>query len=1051
MKKSYANCEICPLRLSTGKVCETNSEKNLVDIDEMYIASPHDWSMIKSYNESRKVRYFIVSPIICNPIDDWAELKTESICKDNALTFIKKCNPKKIIMIGQYLDELKKDIPKFEYYEFITDLTKPIVNKDDEKMFEDLTADLSAMKDKPVIIKSEKEPSREIVDIVANDNVYMFTIPEKYYTDEYRLVDVQHMAKEHRVIYIFRDKNNKKEFYEFPLKTNDFYWYESLSGDSKIIESYNNLTLKVGNYKDRNLTPKGYGGDINLTTLHSADYFLQNKAEAPTINENIFFFDIEVYTFKNRVFPDPVNASFPINAVSFRTSEPDSHTRMFLLKLGGEIDERIDEIVKSGKYKELNIFTDEYSLIMAFLGEVKKYQPDFIAGWNSNGFDIPYIIGRMKKLGIGMKELSPYGNVYADGKGKVICTGLVALDQLELFKGDTTRGAQPSYKLGSIAELILKKTKVAYEGNLNQLYSDDIDTFINYSLTDTNLLYEIESVVHHIKIQDELRRITTTSHSGANSTLGQAEGLFLTSMKKKGLVARNKGHDVEKEDLIGAYVMDAKGGLFEGILIDFDFASLYPSIINSGNIGPDTLIGKIGENDAFSYIYQKEKLKTIKIVKDPIHNSNEETITKEEFDKFISDNMATINISGCVFCGHSKYTSIFNTVITMLFSGRKLYKKKMLDAKESGNKNEYISNHGKQMAFKILANSLYGALGNEHFKFYNINLAKSITMTGRELLKYSAVHVDDYLVKRGKVKDFKMIIDFESKMNSLTDVLYGDTDSIFCTITQFLKDKKIEVKKSPEVLNEIQKIQDYVNNTALDAFLKVHNIDKKYSMIFLKNEYVFSKYYTLNGKKHYALKIIGNEGRDVTETEIKGIEVKRSEIPQRSRKMLIEILDVILSEIPKDQIIDKINAIKIKSKKEMLELIDKRDNSIVRTVSYSKPRTEYKALPQHIKAMECWNEIVSDDFRFGTKGKLWVIKGFDENKAPDHIKKNYHTKFLKKYQPSDLTAICLPEEVSVLPDYFVPDVKSIISYCCDERIANLTEPLYQESNSMLTF
>ena len=1050
MKKSYANCSECPLKSFTGKICDTNYPNDVTDIDEFFIADSIDWDIIKS-KVSKKIKYFITSPILCNYPDDIQYpdvLSASEICKANALSLIKKCNPKRIILIGAWTDYLRKEIPNHAYYNYINDLY-PI--KNDDKIIADLANDFAALKDVPVIIKSEKNPAKEIVDIVQNDNVYMFKIPEKYYTDEYRLIDVQHMAKEHRVIYIFRDKNNKKEFYEFPLKTNDFYWYESLSGDSKIIEQYNNLTLRVGNYKDRNLTPKGYGGDINLTTLHSADYFLQNKADANTINENVLFFDIEVYTFKKRTFPHPEQSAFPINAISFRTSEPTSHTRMFLLKIPGEIDPKVDEIIKSKKYPNMNLFTDEYSLIMAFLNEIKVYQPDFLAGYNSNGFDIPYIIGRMKKLSIGMKELSPYGNVYADCKGKVICTGLVALDQLELFKNDTTRPTQASYKLGNIAELILGKTKVAYDGDLNSLYSEDIDTFINYSLTDTNLLYEIEAVVHHLKIQDELRRITTSSHSGAASTLGQAEGLFLTSMKKKGLVARNKGHGVEKEDLIGAYVMDAKGGLYEGILIDFDFASLYPSIINSGNIGPDTLIGKINETDAFDYIYQRNKVKNIKIVKDPIHNSNEETLTREEFDKFIFDNLATINISGCIFCGHAKYTSIFNTVITMLFSDRTLYKKKMLDAKESGNKNDYITNHGKQMAFKILANSLYGALGNEHFKFYNINLAKSITMTGRELLKYSAVHVDDYLVKRGNIKEFKMDINFESKMNSLTDVLYGDTDSIFCTITQFLKDKKIEVKKSDEVLLEIQKIQDYVNNTALDAFLKVHNIDKKYSMIFLKNEYVFSKYYTLNGKKHYALKIIGNEGRDVTETEIKGIEVKRSEIPQRSRKMLIEILDVILSEIPKDQIIDKIDAIKIRSKKEMLELIDKRDNSIVRTVSYSKPRTEYKALPQHIKAMECWNEIVSDDFRFGTKGKLWVIKGFDESKAPDHIKKNYHEKFLKKYQPSDLSAICLPEEVSILPDYFVPDTKSIIQYCCDERFNNLTEPLYQESNSMLTF
>lgn len=1047
MKKSYADCSNCPQRESTGKICVNSDTKDLSNIDELYVAAECDWDIIKSDCDKRKIKYLITKPIICNilPLSDISA--SEEICKANALKFIDKCKPRKVILVGEYMDSLRFAVTGHVYYEFITDLFKSDV--DDSKMFEDLTTDLNAMKDVPVFIKSNNEPEKTIVDIAPNDNVYMFKIPEKYYTNEYRLVDIQHISNQNRVIYIFRDKDNKKEFYELPLKTNNFYWYDSASEDNRLIEPYTNLTLRVGDYKTRNTTNKGYGGDANLSTLHSVDYFLQNKEEAVTINHNIIFFDIEVYTFNKREFPDPLKSAYPINAVSFRTGEDNAHTRMFLLKIPGEIDSRIDEVIKSGKYPQMNIFNDEYSMLRAFLNEVKVYQPDFIAGWNSNGFDIPYIIGRMKKLSIGMEDLSPYKNVYADGKGKVIITGLVALDQLELFKNDSTRPTQASYSLNNIAELVTKKKKVAYEGNLNRLYSENIDVFINYSLTDTDLLHGIESVVHHIKIQDELRRITTTSHHGAGSTLGQAEGLFMTSMKKAGTVAKNKSHGVIKQKLPGAYVFDARGGLYEGILIDFDFKSLYPSIINTWGVGPNTYIARINETEAFNYIYQKDKVKSVTIIKDPIYNSKEEKMTIQEFDKFVKDNNATINISGSLFCGPDKEVSIFHTVISMLFHGRDVYKKKMLAAKESGDRNEFISNHGKQMAYKILANSLYGALGNEHFKFYNIDLAKSITLAGQELLKYSAAHIDEFLVKRGKVKEFKMDIGFMKTILNLKDVLYGDTDSVFCYLTDYLKDKGIKPVKSKEVFDEIQKIQDYANGVALDAFLKVHNIDKKNSMIFLKNEYVFSKYYTLNGKKHYALKIIAQEGKDVQEVEIKGIEVRRSEVPKRSRTMLIEILDVILSDIKKEEIIDKVEEIKIRSRREMMDLINIRDNSVVKTVSFSKPLEEYKDAEssQHIKAMFMWNAIVNEDFRYGTKGKLWNLKAIDLEKAPDNIKKNYNDIFLKKYQPSDLTCICLPEDVLVLPEYFIVDIKKTISYCCDERVALLTEPLWQESNN----
>ena len=1048
MKKSFADCSKCTLCDSTGKICETNTPNNLIDIDELYIADISDWSIIKTNieNKNSKLKYLITAPVLCSSTKENINIKiVVDICKDNALKIIEKCKPKKLIIVGELSKRFSDQVSNSKYYEKIDDLLKDS-NLEIDEMSNDLLGLKNEITDKPIqkVIENLEVEKK----IESKNNMYMFTIPEKYYTDNYRLVDIQNIAHQSRIIYIFRDKNNVKEYYEVPLKQDDFYWYESPSNENKIIEEYQNLQLKIGNYKERCITLKGYGGDNNLTTLHSVDYFLQSKGEAAIINKNIVYFDIEVFSGKNRIFPDPAVSQFPINAISFRTDNESDHTQIYLLKLK-DIDPRIDEIVKSGKYSMMNLFTDEYSMILAFLAKLNEINPDFIAGWNSSSFDIPYLVGRMKKLNIPMKSFSPFGNAYADIRGRVICTGFVALDQLDLFKNDTTRPQQPSYKLDSIAETVIGEKKVQYEGNLNQLYSTDIDTFIRYSLTDTDLLKKIEDRVQHIALQDELRTITTTSHSGANSTLGQAEGLFLTSMKKKGLIARNKVHTAEKEDLPGAYVFDARGGLYEGILCDFDFTSLYPSIINTFNIGPDTYIGKISENDAFNLIYNKQNIKEVEIIKDPIHNSSSIKISSNDLNKFIEENQATINISGCIFCGHNKHLSIFNTVISMLFNGRKIYKAKMFEAKQAKDKKLQTSYNGKQMAFKILSNALYGALANEHFKFYNNDLAKSVTLTGQELLKYSTVHIDEYLVKRGKIDEFKVNVNFMNKVTSLTDVIYGDTDSAFLYLTDYLRDKKIEIKKSPEVLKEIENIQTFINEKALSEFLKLHNISKNNSMIHLKNEYIFSKYYTLNGKKHYAAKIISQEGRDVSDIEIKGIEIRRSEIPERSRKMLKEILDIILSDIKKEDIKKQVDKLVETTRKEMFKLIDERNNSIVRTISYSKPLSEYKSMPQHLKAMLIWNDLMSEDFRVGSKGSLWNIKAIDITKAPESIQSNFHNILLKKYKLSEIDAIAVPEDVDQLPKWFIPDEKKIIEYCCNDRVNNLTEPLWKESNQML--
>jgi DNA polymerase elongation subunit (family B) len=1032
MKKSYANCSACILYDSTGTVFDSNSKSNLYEIDEFYLIDG-DWQKMKESLNDKSIRYLIMSPVICNSEDENTKVVACDICKENAKVIHDKCKPKKTFVKGKMSKEIAKEF-NWSY----SDLD---IKEEEFDIFE-------TIKQEPVLKDAKPEQLR-----ISESEPYMFKIPDKYYSSNYRLVDVQQISSQSRIIYIFRDKDNKKEYFEIPMKDNDFYWYEHVNTEGKIIEKMENLTLVIGNYKNRCQTGKGYGGNNNLTTLHSVDYFLQNKGECPVTHKNIFHFDIEVYTYKNRIFPDPTAAMYPISAISFKGDEETGPAHVFLLKIDKEVDPRIDEVIASKKYKTLTVFTDEYTLISTFLKKLREHDPDFICGWNSNEFDIPYIVGRMKKLSIPMKDLSPYGNVYADARGRVIITGFVALDQMKHYK-DFTYINLPTYKLDYVADREIKKSKVKYEGRLDTLYHDDVNRFIEYSMTDTELLQGIEQQCQHISIQDELRRITTTSHTGAASTIGQIEGLLITSMRKKGLISKNNVSSSEKEKLIGAYVFEARGGLYDGLLCDFDFASLYPSIINTWNLGPDTYIALIPEDVIFDYIYDRKKLegKTINVILDPPQTRITKQMTLEQLDSFVLENNATVNISGAVFVGHDKKVSIFREIVTLLFNGRKEYKKKMFDAKMKSDKANEVSYYGKQMAYKILANSLYGVLGNEHFKFYNNELAKSITLTGQELLKYCSVHCDEFMANRKLDAKFNLNINFMDKVKSLKDVIYGDTDSMFVYLTDYLNDLKIPVKKSEEVQHVISTIQDHVNKDAISKFLDLHHIPIENSLIFLKNEFLFSKYYTLSGKKHYAAKVIAQEGKDVQDTEIKGLEIKRSEIPPRSQKLLGDILNIILDvNIPKHEILDKVEKVINQARKEMMDLIEQRDNSIVRTVSYSKPLSDYKNMPQHIKGMLMWNALINEDFRYGAKGKLWNIQAIDLDKAPESVKSNYAEKFLKKFKRSDLDCICLPEDVDKLPDFFIPDIKKVIEYACDERAENMLEPLREKTQLILTF
>jgi DNA polymerase I/DNA polymerase-2 len=723
---------------------------------------------------------------------------------------------------------------------------------------------------------------------------------------------------------------------------------------------------------------------------------------------------------------------------------------MYLLLINGEIDPEVHKIVKE-KFPNVTLFTSESVMIRAFLTRMNKYEPDILTGWNVDHFDLPYISTRMKKLGISSKLISPYSNFYSDHKrGRPIVSGYIVLDQLQLFR-DLTYTNQPSYKLGSIAESVCGDTKEVYDGDLNTIYNNDIETFIKYSIKDTFLLHEIESNVNHIGLQDELRKAATTTHSSAMSTIGQAEGLFLTSMKSKNMSPRNGGHPV-KEAFPGAYVFNARGGMFppigeKGLLCDFDFTSLYPSIINTWNIGPNTLLGKIDDDIMFSYLYDKDKLKGVKFSfkEDPIHYDNSREIDIDELDKIVKENNATLNISGCIYKGHDVEESIYFSVIKSLFGNRKKNKNLMFKYKEAGDKYNTVIYNNKQQSFKILMNSLYGVLGNEHFRFYSNDLARSITLSGQELLKFSAVHCNDFMATGKYVIDNQFIQRVEDPLDY---VIYGDTDSIFVDLTQYFKKLKVIPEAGLIVDEEVQKIQSFLNDTLMGDMCTIHRLPPDISMLQLKNEFLFSKYYSLSVKKKYATRVVAQEGRKLNFVDIKGLEINRSDFSKTTKEVLQTVLDEIMGD---DFSLTRIMAYIEESKARVATMASEGLFTIAKTVAFSKPLKEYKTITQNIKGMLMWNAIVNEDFFHGDRGYLFPLLGIDLDKAPQHIVDNYNNNFANNFKLTDLNVIVVPESEMVLPDYFIPDIKKIVSFSVSDRTDLLLEPLIKKTQDLLAW
>ena len=123
---------------------------------------------------------------------------------------------------------------------------------------------------------------------------------------------------------------------------------------------------------------------------------------------------------------------------------------------------------------------------------------------------------------------------------------------------------------------------------------------------------------------------------------------------------------------------------------------------------------------------------------------------------------------------------------------RKEYKDMKKKAQKEGNEYYIQQYECIQMAYKILANSLYGVLSNFAFRFYNLDMAKSITLTGQEVVKFSGFHLGKYMKDEDLSIDNKFHVNYDNK--PIPYLVYQDTDSIFIQIGEYLIDNnKLEI------------------------------------------------------------------------------------------------------------------------------------------------------------------------------------------------------------------------------------------------------------------
>jgi DNA polymerase elongation subunit (family B) len=727
--------------------------------------------------------------------------------------------------------------------------------------------------------------------------------------------------------------DDEKGHIVFPYKK--YAYVKNSNGDS--VSLYGDKVKKVYRWDDDQ--PNLFESDINPDMRVLVDMY--TDSDDISIGHRKMYFDIEVEVTEG--FPDPKKADNKIYSIAVYDDVTDEY---FCYVLGEGKD----------NYNTNNIFVEFFSresaLLNSFFVKYNEIKPTIISGWNVDGFDVPYLYNRtVKVLGKDIANmLSPIHQVnWRDWQSRYIIAGVSCLDYLILYKRFTFI-QKSSYRLDDIAKEEVGDAKIGYEGTLNDLYETDIQKFIDYNINDVKLIKKLDDKLDFITIARGICHLGHVPYEDILYSSRYLEGAILTYLKKIGVIAPNrdpKGKELigRDEKIIGAYVQEPKRGKHDWVY-DLDVTSMYPCIIMSLNISPETKIGKVIGWDAKQYVKGVKKTYTIEM-----GGKECGKFTTEEFQKFFGKNEVSISANGILYRNDKK--GLIPTVLTTWFDKRVEYRKLMKKFGDAGDNDKYEYFKRRQHIQKIVLNSLYGVLGLPIFRFYDTDNAEAVTTTGQLLIKYTKKIGNHFYNKELETND-----DF---------CIYVDTDSVFFSalplIQNRFKDKTMsDVMMTQRILEIASEVQEFINDMYIHFANRFCNVSEH--RFEIKQE-IIAKSGLFITKKRYGMQVINDNGVKTDKILVKGLDTVRSNFPTAMRTLLKKVLEDILMNVPKDKIDETIVGFKNGMKKmgfdeiSMPTGVKRIDKFIEKGDTGNSVMTSYKkATPIHVKSAMAYNDLL---------------------------------------------------------------------------------------------
>ena len=516
-------------------------------------------------------------------------------------------------------------------------------------------------------------------------------------------------------------------------------------------------------------------GNLNLPISYDCLVWCEEMATVP--KPTILSFDLEVYSSDPSRMPSsdkPEDVIFQVG-VSVRRRGAD-HDKKFVLTISPTNDnEKMEQTFKDQRVSEhetMILCEDEGDLLLKFRKLWMETNPVVVTGYNIFGFDFPYLEARCKMLGLDEEffELGPFhekapikivnwsSSAYRDQHFTFPLTkGVLIVDLLPIVRRDFKLA---NYKLKTVSSTFLGDTKDpltpqdlfrAYECLCCKKTPDGIDKMLEvarYCIQDADLVLRLFGFLQTWVGLCEMARICQVSFWSLY-TQGQQIKVFSQIYRhcQEIKYVIDPPSTPEVLPYTGAHVFPPQPGIYSWV-VPFDFASLYPTTIIAYNIDystfiPEPMWGSHTDPNTYHHIEWEEH-----------------TCCEHDLEEYTPTTRPTY-----VFCGSRAFRflkepkGVLPTLLETLLGQRKETRKQMKTLGDSEeDKSIYEVLDKRQLAYKVSANSMYGAMGVSRGYLPFMPGAMCTTAMGR----YNIMKAANYVQETYGAK-----------------LVYGDTDSIY--------------------------------------------------------------------------------------------------------------------------------------------------------------------------------------------------------------------------------------------------------------------------------